>query len=144
MERLALIGIIAVSANCWAQNTPPPITAKRTAAPQAQQDASAIQNRVKSDLDALREDPLSNVSGLTPSPTQIPSAEGVPAGFKPNTDLTLTPSAEAAVNVSEKWLRETMAPAPGPDGRVLYSYGAGLPTVVCAPLRVCTVELQSG
>jgi type IV secretion system protein VirB9 len=26
----------------------------------------------------------------------------------------------------------------------LYSYGAGLPTVVCAPLRVCIIELQAG
>src|SRR5262245_35688456 len=128
MQKLALIWVMAVSANCWAQNTPPLITAKRTPAPQAQQDLSTIQTRIKSDLDALRQDPLSNDSGLTPSPTQVPSAEGVPADFKPNTDLTLTPSAEAAVQVSEKWLSETMTPAPGPDGRVLYSYGAGLPT----------------
>lgn len=35
-------------------------------------------------------------------------------------------------------------PAAGPDGRVLYAYGAGLPIVVCAPLRVCIIELQSG
>ncbi len=32
----------------------------------------------------------------------------------------------------------------GKDGRVLYTYGAGLPTVVCAPLRVCVLELQAG
>lgn len=144
MQRLTLIWVIAVSANCWAQNTPPPMTAKRTPASQAHQDVSTIQNTIKSDLEALREDPLSNVNGLTPSPIEVPTAAGIPADFKPNTDLTLTPSAEAAVKVSEKWLSETLPPAPGADGRVLYSYGAGLPTVVCAPLRVCTVELQSG
>jgi type IV secretion system protein TrbG len=26
----------------------------------------------------------------------------------------------------------------------MYSFGAGLPTVVCAPLRVCIIELQAG
>ena len=26
----------------------------------------------------------------------------------------------------------------------MYSFGAGLPTVVCAPLRVCMIELQAG
>jgi type IV secretion system protein VirB9 len=135
---------MVVSTNCWAQNTLPPITAKRTPPLQANQDASTLQNRIQSDLDALRQDPLSNASGLRPLPTQVPPAETVPGDFRPNTDLTLTPSAEAAVKVSEKWLSETVAPAPGPDGRVLYSYGAGLPTVVCAPLRVCTIELQSG
>jgi type IV secretion system protein VirB9 len=58
--------------------------------------------------------------------------------------LPLPPTAEAAVRVSEKWLTETVTPAPGVDGRVLYSYGAGLATVVCAPLRICIVELQAG
>ncbi len=30
------------------------------------------------------------------------------------------------------------------DGKVVYSFGAGLPTIVCAPLRVCMIELQPG
>ena len=48
------------------------------------------------------------------------------------------------MRVSESWQGEKNAPSPGPDGRVMYSYGAGLPTVVCAPLRVCMIELQAG
>jgi len=58
--------------------------------------------------------------------------------------MPLTPTARAAVKVSEKWLTEATTPSPGPDGRVVFTYGAGLPTVVCAPLRVCIVELQAG
>ena len=27
---------------------------------------------------------------------------------------------------------------------MIYNFGAGLPTVVCAPLRVCMIELQAG
>jgi P-type conjugative transfer protein TrbG len=41
-------------------------------------------------------------------------------------------------------MAEHSQPAVGADGRVRYSSGAGLPTVVCAPLRVCTIELQCG
>jgi type IV secretion system protein VirB9 len=41
-------------------------------------------------------------------------------------------------------MAEPTSPSPGPDGRVLFSYGAGLPTVVCAPLRVYMIELQTG
>jgi type IV secretion system protein VirB9 len=59
-------------------------------------------------------------------------------------DVPLTGTALEAVRVSDKWRTENASPAAGPDGRVLYSYGAGLPTVVCAPLRVCIIELQSG
>ena len=59
-------------------------------------------------------------------------------------DVPLTPNAEEAVRVSEQWMASKNAPAAGPDGKVVFSYGAGLPTVVCAPLRVCIIELQSG
>jgi type IV secretion system protein VirB9 len=69
---------------------------------------------------------------------------GVPKDYRPKEDIALTPNAEEAVRVSAQWQGEENAPAAGPDGRVMYSFGAGLPTVVCAPLRVCMVELQAG
>ena len=68
----------------------------------------------------------------------------VPKDYKPRTDVPLTATALEAVRVSEKWRAEKNPPAAGSDGRVLYSFGAGLPTVVCAPLRVCMIELQAG
>jgi type IV secretory pathway VirB9-like protein len=33
---------------------------------------------------------------------------------------------------------------PGADGRVVYMFGAGMPVLVCAPLRVCVLELERG
>ena len=75
------------------------------------------------------------------------SKPGAPSELKnilTKTDVPLTGTALEAVRVSEKWRTENTSPAAGPDGRVLYSYGAGLPTVVCAPLRVCIIELQAG
>jgi P-type conjugative transfer protein TrbG len=68
----------------------------------------------------------------------------IPKDYHSKTDVPLTPTALEAVRVSEKWRGEKNAPAAGPDGRVMYSFGAGLPTVVCAPLRVCIIELQAG
>lgn len=59
-------------------------------------------------------------------------------------DVPLNPVEREAVKVSERWRGEGTPPATGPDGRVLYSFGSGLPTVVCAPLRICIVELQAG
>lgn len=70
--------------------------------------------------------------------------QAAPKDYRPKTDVVLTPTALEAVRVSERWQGEKNAPSPGPDGRVMYSYGAGLPTVVCAPLRVCMIELQAG
>ena len=73
----------------------------------------------------------------------VPSG-AVPKDYRPKSDIPLTATALEAVRVSESWQGEKNAPSQGPDGRVVYSYGAGLPTVVCAPLRVCIVELQAG
>jgi type IV secretion system protein VirB9 len=68
----------------------------------------------------------------------------VPKDYRPRTDVPLTPTALEAARVSERWRGEKDMPSPGPDGRVMYSFGAGLPTVVCAPLRVCLIELEAG
>ena len=68
----------------------------------------------------------------------------VPKDFKPHTDVTLSPTAAEAVAVSEQWGAQSNPPAAGADGRVVYSYGAGMPTVVCAPLRVCIIEMEAG
>jgi type IV secretion system protein VirB9 len=35
-------------------------------------------------------------------------------------------------------------PTQGENGKVVYIYGQGMPVLVCAPLRVCAIELQSG
>jgi len=76
----------------------------------------------------------------------VPSgtAGAVPKDFRPKADVPLTATALEAVRVSERWQGEKNAPSPGSDGRVMYSFGSGLPTVVCAPLRVCMIELQAG
>jgi len=86
--------------------------------------------------------PSSSPNGSHSSAVQ--PAIGVPSDFKPKTDVQLTQTAKEAVQMSETWMAEHNQIAAGRDGRVLYSYGAGLPTMVCAPLRVCIIELQAG
>ena len=76
-----------------------------------------------------------------PPAIPIPKAD---SALHVSPDVALSSTALAAVRVSEKWRGGSNEPAAGPDGRVLYSFGAGLPTVVCAPLRVCIIELQAG
>jgi len=72
-----------------------------------------------------------------------PAAE-VPKNWQMLKDVPLSQTAREALNVSQEWMTEKHAPAPGKDGRVLYTFGAGLPTIVCAPLRVCVLELEAG
>jgi P-type conjugative transfer protein TrbG len=137
------------AAGLLGQTPAPPVQAKRLppekSKPKAGNGGDALIDRYDfgAQLDALQDAPSKPV--VASSPGYIPSADStVPAGFKPKTDVELTKTAQEAVQMSKKWMSEHNQPAVGHDGRVLYSYGAGLPTIVCAPLRVCMIELQSG
>jgi type IV secretion system protein TrbG len=67
----------------------------------------------------------------------------VPPNWKPP-HAELNNAAVSAVAVAQQWETGVGTPTPGTDGRVLYVFGQGMPVMVCAPLRVCAVELQAG
>jgi type IV secretion system protein TrbG len=154
MQYLKAIITFAIASAVLAQEVPaPPVQAKRLppdkAKPVTPKANDALLDRydfgaqVNTLQGADTQQPGAAVAG--PSHSSLPSSDSaVPAGFKPKTDVQLTKTAQEAVQMSEKWMSEHNQPAVGHDGRVLYSYGAGLPMVVCAPLRVCMIELQTG
>jgi type IV secretion system protein VirB9 len=81
----------------------------------------------------------------TPAPKAEPPKPDVPeVELTPLPAIPLGPGALDALKVSDQWQKETASPARGADGSVVYTYGRGLPTIVCAPLRVCFLELQPG
>ena len=67
----------------------------------------------------------------------------LPAGWQPP-HANLTPTAATAIAVAAELDTNGTMPTPGSDGRVVYLFGQGSPVVVCAPLRVCAVELEAG
>jgi P-type conjugative transfer protein TrbG len=91
---------------------------------------------------------IQTLEGQAPLPAALPASPiaspDLPKDFNPAKDVALPQTAQEALAVGQAWMSEKHTPAPGKDGRVLYTYGAGLPTVVCAPLRVCVVELEPG
>lgn len=73
-------------------------------------------------------------------PVETPIREKVETIIEAKQDA----SAAHAVGQSKEWLTAENKPTVGDDGRVMFTFGAGLPVVVCAPLRVCVIELQAG
>ncbi|WP_241127989.1 P-type conjugative transfer protein TrbG [Novosphingobium terrae] len=60
---------------------------------------------------------------------------------------TLTPVERSAVEISNEWMTKSatgMRPFAGDGGAVVFQFGATEPTVVCAVLQVCDIELQAG
>jgi type IV secretion system protein VirB9 len=59
----------------------------------------------------------------------------------------LTPQEKAAIAIAHKWQAASatgLKPVPGADGTIKFLFGAQQPSIVCAVLQVCDVELQAG
>jgi type IV secretion system protein VirB9 len=126
-----------------------PIPAKRVPAAQTSGKTQAKEPLQQYDFGGqlrVLQDPTGMDAQKPVSTAPVPAAGGdkPPKGFQPPADVPLNSAALEAVRVSESWRVAHNTPASGADGRVLYAYGAGLPIIVCAPLRVCIIELQAG
>lgn len=59
----------------------------------------------------------------------------------------LTPQEKVAIAIAERWNAGSatgIKPVPGPDGSIRFLFGASQPSIVCAVLQVCDIELQPG
>lgn len=80
-----------------------------------------------------------NSTGMTPLPNQSPPPLRL---LSPNVPLTKR-EAQAA-EISREWRGRPSSPGEGRAGAVMFTYGASIPSVVCAPLYVCNISLQPG
>jgi len=84
----------------------------------------------------------------------LPDAASSAASTRPdalhfnNPELKLTPQEREALALAKKWKAgvsgQGVKPVPGPDGAIRFLFGAVQPSIVCAVLQVCDVELQAG
>ena len=94
-------------------------------------------------------DPVPSINAVHPAArTNAQYAQGIPGpvpdSFQPVLTVPMSPTALAGVAISAKAMSERNVPTVDKEGRAVYAFGTGLPTLVCAPLRVCTLELQLG
>jgi P-type conjugative transfer protein TrbG len=136
-----------IAASLLGQTTTPvqtrPFEVKRTAPPKTFVDSFDFDSNVKALQQTQPVDSERPVAGTSQEP-RVGTSPSVPKSYKPPADVALSSTAQQAVQFSASWRAQQNAAAPGPDGRVLLAFGAGLPTVVCAPLRVCLIEPQPG
>lgn len=59
-------------------------------------------------------------------------------------EIALPASAKAGLALSKEWLTDSPPPIASPDSRMLFIYGKGVPTIVCAILQVCELDLEPG
>lgn len=126
---------------------PPPLVVKRESVPSPDKYPLAEAVRVLESGDAQGKSAAKHaptVPALPAGAAPLPVSPEVPRSFEAKRDVVLNATGLEAVVLSREWVESRNAPAPGKDGRVVYAYGGGLPIVVCAPLHVCILELESG
>jgi P-type conjugative transfer protein TrbG len=86
-------------------------------------------------------------TAATPAGASAPTAPMYPpppVTLRSNRNPALSSRERRSVALSNEWANTRAMPGRGEAGRVVFTFGATLPSVVCAPLFVCAVELESG
>lgn len=98
-----------------------------------QEPATPVHSRQKNtEGDPLALLDMSNPASMTPQSYISP--------VKPN----LSAKEKAALKLSGDYQDRPIKPILTENGRITYAYGATLPSIICAPMSACDVELQQG
>ena len=113
---------------------------------EAQSNQPATKQDLRTAIPPLKVPPLVTVvnpAESLKSATPPEKGSAVPLNWSPP-HVDLNAAGISAAEVSRLWETGVSMPTPGPNGKVVYIYGQGMPVLVCAPLRVCAIELEVG
>lgn len=65
------------------------------------------------------------------------------AGSKEGQSQDMTMEELKATHQSGEWQKGSGIVTRGPEGKVVFLYGQGQPSIICAPLQVCDIELEA-
>ncbi len=75
------------------------------------------------------------------------STDAISEAYFTNQNPKLTPQEQAAIALAKRWQANSAngaKPVAGPDGSIRFLFGSQQPSIVCAVLQVCDIELQPG
>lgn len=107
---------------------------------------------------AQRADQVPPQAQPQPAPVQVADqAQPAPVHMVPSAPLHAPPPVAATVQrvkltqretqsvaISNTWQQNKTMPTPGDEGAVVFGFGTTLPTIICAPLFICDLQLQAG
>ena len=74
----------------------------------------------------------------------LPAERHAPRNFVEKKNVVVPATGKRALEASGTWASAVNPAGMGKDGRVVFTFGAGMPVIVCAPLRICVIELEPG
>lgn len=146
MRKVTLVSVVALAASATssgAQNAPQvPAIQVAQAGPPPGAGAPGVPSGMPVDPSAMQQ-PMPPVAAPPPV-DQYPRVPPPPVNLMSRRNAVLTTRERRAVDLADDWTGNAEMPARGTEGAVMFTFGATLPSVVCAPLHVCDVTLQPG
>ena len=152
MKKLTVFAIAGLPLIAVAASSLPPEPGT-IGAEQARQHAAAPKPPIASPVAY----PVAGGYPVTPAPVPVapvPPPDAAAAGGQPSTlyftnpELKLNAQEREALAIAKKWKAgnstQGLKPVAGADGVIRFLYGATQPSIICAVLQVCDVELQPG
>lgn len=90
---------------------------------------------------------LATPAEVRPAPPLVPEISGLNRPQLNANGQAFTAQEQASLAVARRWRESSnsaLTSVAGPDGTVRFVFGASQPSIVCAVLQVCDVELQRG
>ena len=81
------------------------------------------------------------------SSTALAVGSNFPDNYFTKQNPDLTPQERASIAIAKKWQSSSntgIKPVAGPDGSIRFLFGSQQPSIVCAVLQVCDIQLQPG
>ncbi len=82
-----------------------------------------------------------------PAAAALPNQNEYEKLYFPGKNPELTYQEKQAIAIAKRWKDTSatgMKPVQGPDGSISFLYGASQPSIVCAVMQVCDIQLQPG
>src|SRR5258707_4468744 len=139
LTALNLIGVAARSEDVWPAPSPTPDQTPKTPPPPPQNPPKPAEEEASPPPPSPSPEPNPPVGKADPQFVPPPS-------YMPM-NLPLTEEEKAGVGITKEWQAnslQAMNLRPGPDGSVQFTYGASMPSIVCAVLEVTDLQLQTG
>ena len=85
--------------------------------------------------------------GLLSTFAMAAAGSSFPDAYFSSQNPNLTPQERASIAIAKKWQASSatgIKPVAGPDGSIRFLFGSQQPSIVCAVLQVCDIQLQPG
>ena len=87
---------------------------------------------------------LANLTNPNGGALVASSTNNMPNNYLNGINSNLKPKEAKGAALAYEWMNKNDMPGRGDAGAVIFQFGASMPTLVCAPMYVCTIRLQPG